>query len=139
MTIQEIKKEFFAYRNGIVADVYRKAGAPYSVIFGLQLPQLSAIASGARDKGQGTEKISELSRELWADKSCRESRLLACYLFDPQAVSVEQAAELARDCQTQEEADMLAFRLLSRMPDAEKLLKEIADTPAGRSLAGRLE
>ena len=31
-------------RNGIVADTLRKAGSPYRIIFGLNLPQISEIA-----------------------------------------------------------------------------------------------
>ena len=44
MTIQEIKKEFFTFRNGFLADTLRKAGMPYAVIFGLNVPQLGDIA-----------------------------------------------------------------------------------------------
>ena len=39
-----VKHLFMTYRNGIVADTLRKAGLPFGVIFGLQLPQLSGIA-----------------------------------------------------------------------------------------------
>ena len=39
--LKEIKHQFMAFRNGIVADALRKAGYDYKVIFGLQLPQLT--------------------------------------------------------------------------------------------------
>ena len=44
MDLQSIKKDFFVFRNGIVADTLRKAGMPHKVIFGLQIPQIAAIA-----------------------------------------------------------------------------------------------
>ena len=74
-SIKQIKHNFMAYRNGIVSDTLRKAGMPYNIIFGLQLPQIAAIAReyGASD---------ELADSLWKDSGVRESRLLACYLHD---------------------------------------------------------
>ena len=38
---QEIKRRFFAMRNGIVADTIRKAGLQDKMIFGLNLPQIT--------------------------------------------------------------------------------------------------
>ena len=74
MTIQEIKKEFFAMRNGMLGDTLRKAGMPYAVIFGLNIPQLGEIARRAQED---TAERDALARELWADTKVRESRLLA--------------------------------------------------------------
>lgn len=113
--IKEIKKEFFAFRNGIVADALRKAGMPYKVIFGLQVPQLAQIA-------RAYEPSTELADQLWEDKDVRESRLLAAYLFPIDRISEEKAIELMRSVQTPEESDMLAFRLLKRLPYAVELL-----------------
>lgn len=36
--IAEIKKEFFTYRNGMLADTLRRYGMPHKVIFGLEVP-----------------------------------------------------------------------------------------------------
>lgn len=108
-------KRFFALRNGILADAVRKAGCPCPRIYGLNVPQLAAIA-----RETGTD--NELAAKLWAEKECRESRLLACYLFDPETVKLEKAVNLAIDIQSKEEADMLAFRLFKRMPTALELL-----------------
>lgn len=105
MDIQSIKKEFFARRNGVTADVLRKAGMPYKVIFGLQVPQLAEIA-----RGIGYD--DSLAETLWSDSDVRESRLLATYLFNPANMSIDKAIGLSRKLQTREEADMLAFRLL---------------------------
>lgn len=116
--LNEIKKEFFALRNGIIADTLRKAGMHYKVIFGLQIPQIAGIAS------KFTPSV-ELAMELWEDRNVRESRLLASYLFPLESVDMRMALELASDVRTQEEADMLAFRIFRRLDFAESLLNEM--------------
>lgn len=113
-SLKAIKHEFMAYRNGIISDTLRKAGMPYNIIFGLQLPQLSSIA-------RSYPKDSELAYTLWQDKAVRESRLLAPYLFPPEEVSEEKAFALASEVQTREEADILCFRLLKYLPFADTL------------------
>lgn len=118
MTIQEIKQQFFSFRNGIVAEAYRNANAPYVTIFGLQVPLLAEIAAKA-----GTDH--ELAKELWGDSGCRESRLIACWLFDPEKVSEEDARTLARQALTREEIDMLCFRLFRRLPFAKELSEKL--------------
>ncbi len=118
MDLQAIKKDFFTFRNGIVADTLRKAGMPYKVIFGLQIPQIAAIA-------RRQVPSMELADALWEDKEVRESRILATYLFPVSEISGEKAIALLRSVTTPEESDMLAFRLLKRLPFAEEILKEI--------------
>ena len=44
-TLRGIRKEFFAFRNGIVADKLRKAGDPHSMIMGCLLVDISGIAA----------------------------------------------------------------------------------------------
>ena len=114
MTLREVHHKFFSFRNGIVAKAFSDAGAPHTRVFGLQLPQLAAIA---REAGFD----DDLARELWAERDCREARLLACYLFSPEAVSRDEAIALARDVRGREEADVLAWRLLARLPFASEL------------------
>lgn len=122
MTIQEIKQQFFSFRNGIVAKAFLDAGAPYKTIFGLQLPQISEIARAA-----GTDH--SLALELWADSGCRESRLLACYLFDREKFTMEDALRLAQEAATREETDILAFRLLRHLPCAPLLADRLGGYP----------
>ena len=110
------------YRNGIVADALRPC-TPYSVIFGLQVPQLAEIA-------RSFPQDPDLAMALWDDCCVRESRLLAVYLFPPASIPMETALELARSVQTREEADMLAFRLLKRMPDPAALLAAMETDPS---------
>lgn len=111
------------YRNGLVADTLRAAGMDcYHIIFGLNLPQLSSIAA------QFSPDI-QLAQALWADAKVRESRLLATYLYPREQVSREHAIELMSQTQTQEEADMLAFRLLRYLP----FLAELKQSASGYS------
>lgn len=120
--LKDIKRLFFTYRNGVVADTLRKV-TDYDVIFGLQVPQIAAIA---RECGQDMQ----LAEALWADSKVRESRLLATYVFPPEEVSLDRALRLAAEVQTQEEADMLAFRLLKRLPFAGEVLSRMESDPA---------
>lgn len=124
MTLQEIKHDFMAFRNGIIADTLRKAGQPYSVIFGLQLPQLGEIARKAG-------KDRHLAEQLWADRNVRESRLLAPYLFEATDLTVDDAYRMLADSRTREEIDILVFRLLRYHPEQsairERLDKAIDD------------
>lgn len=122
--LKDIKHQFMAFRNGVIADTLRKAGMPYPIIFGLQLPQISQIA-------KGLEKSLPLARELWADRNVRESRLLACYLFPMELLDREAATDMAADVITREEADILAFRLLRNHPQSREIAEslEAMDNP----------
>lgn len=119
------------YRNGVIADTLRKAGMPYSLIFGLQLPQLSAIA-------RSVPHSEGLADRLWADKNIRESRLLACYIYPAESLPMEKAAKLASETITKEETDILCFRLLRNLPYATELLNHLTGYPA-EALARNLE
>lgn len=119
--IKNIKHQFMAFRNGIVADTLRNAGMPYKIIFGLQLPQLKEIADTL-------PKDMELAKNIWDDKNVRESRLLACYLFPKDMINEKIAMELAESVQTTEEADILCFRLLRYLPFAKKLVDQLIDS-----------
>ena len=118
-TLREIKQLFFTYRNGALADTLKGAGHPCAVVFGLMIPQIADIAR------QQTPSL-ELAQRLWDDTGVRESRILATYLFPPQEVTREHAMRLASEVRNAEEADMLAFRLLKRLPCAPQLLDDIA-------------
>ena len=129
MDIKEIKKLFFTYRNGLIADTLRKAGMDYKIIFGLNVPQLSDIS---RRINEDREKLAE---ELWNDSEVRESRLLACWLFNPDTVGEGKAEELMKSVKTREEADILAFKLLRYLPFAKSLISE-TDTDSDNTLYG---
>ena len=105
-----IRKEFFIFRNGLTADILRKGGLEQKYIFGLQLPQIKEIS--VRMRPEGDAEAASLARALWADRECREGRLLACHIMPPAAMDRDEAEAWARDVRTREEADILSFRLL---------------------------
>lgn len=121
--LSEIKKEFFAFRNGVVADTLRKAGMSYKVIFGLQIPQIAAIA-------RTLTPSTELADALWQDSEVRESRILATYLFPIDETSEQKVLTLLRSVKTPEESDMLSFRLIKRLPFAADVLKVAEADPS---------
>lgn len=121
-----IRKEFFALRNGMIADTLRKGGLEQKYIFGLQLPQIKGIAE--RFRPSSDEDAASLARTLWSDKNCRESRLLACHLMPPPLMPEGEAMEWAEDVATREEADILAFRLLRYHPDAKQIAADLNET-----------
>lgn len=132
--IRQIKHLFMTYRNGIVSDTLRKAGQPYAVIFGLQIPQISEIA-------RQLSPSAALARTLWADTNVRESRLLACWIFPVEELLPDEALAMALSVITREEADILAFRLLRRHPEAggiPDMITAAAKTPLQRYAAEAL-
>ncbi|MDE6207875.1 MAG: DNA alkylation repair protein [Muribaculaceae bacterium] len=117
--MQTVKRRFFAMRNGIIADVYRKAGSPYRIIFGLNLPQIVEIA-------QETAPSRELAEALWANTTTRESLLLAPMLMPLDEFSADDARRWAASAPDFEAADILCHRLLRHLPDAAALAGEFA-------------
>ena len=85
--MQTVKRRMFAMRNGIIADSLRKAGSPFRMIFGLNLPQLDEIAAD-------TGKDEELALMLFADRNNRESSLLAPMIMPEQCMTPELALGL---------------------------------------------
>lgn len=120
--IRDIKKDFFSRRNGITADVLRKAGMSYKIIYGLQIPQIAEIA---RETGYD----NSLASLLWNDNEVRESRILAAYLFDPEKLSFEKALQISKEVKTREEAEIMAFRLFRRLDYANRLIDTIREDP----------
>ncbi len=121
-----IRKEFFSFRNGMIADTLRKGGLEQKYIFGLQLPQIKDIA--IRFKPDNEDESAALAKSLWSDKECREARLLACHLMAPALMTKEEALEWAEGILTREEADILAFRLLRHLPFKSELANYLEDT-----------
>lgn len=117
--LQKIKREFFALRNGVIADTLRHAGSPFRIIFGLNMPQLSDIAGKVGyDSG--------MARLLWANTSTRESMLLAPMLLDPQTVTVSEAIAMVGESPSAEVTDVLCHNLLRKMPQAFDLACSLA-------------
>ncbi len=109
--IQQIKRRFFAMRNGVVADTIRRGGLQYNMVFGLNLPQIVEIAKDLPLSG-------DLAEELWADRRTRESMLLAPMIYPPELLTKTRAAEMLREACTIEVCDILCHRLLRNLPFA---------------------
>ena len=105
-------------RNGIVADTLRKSGCPYRLIYGVNLPQLTEIASM-------TEKSEKLAQELWDDMDLRESRLLAAMLFPIESITMEKARRMVDSFKWQEDADITCFKLFRNTNFASSLAHEL--------------
>lgn len=132
-TIAAIRHEFFAYRNGIVADALRKGGDPHRLIMGCQLIDVMTIA-------RQQEPSVELASALWADKDSRECRMIAPMLMPVGECDATTAEAWAADAECPEIADLLCHRLLRRMPFAPQLLRTLLayDQPRVRYVAFRL-
>lgn len=129
MDLKEVKKEFLSFRNGIVADALRKGGIPHKYIFGLQLPQIREIAARAGED-------SGLARTLWEDSDCRESRLLAPFLFKQEELAEEEALVMIQETRCQEELDILVFGLMRHLPYFKNLHERlIGDHPRQATLS----
>lgn len=105
--MQKVKRQFFALRNGIVADALRRAGLPHRIIFGLSVVDLKMIA---REIGVNTE----LSEILRANTSTRESRLLWPMIADASLVGEDGALKMLSEVMSREEADILCNTLLRK-------------------------
>lgn len=106
-TFQQVKRRFFAMRNGVIADALRSQGAPYKIIFGLNLPQIVEIA---RDFAGDTA----LADSLWANSSTRESLLMAPMVHPVGEMTRRKAMEWISTAPSAESIDVLCHRLLRR-------------------------
>lgn len=122
-SIKLLKKEFFARRNGVLADAMRRNGDPHAFIMGCMLSDIIEVASRIAPN-------AGLSRELWRDRSHRECRLVAPMLFPRDEMTDEEARRWALDVQTEEEVDVLCHRLLRHLPCAAPIALELIDNDA---------
>lgn len=119
--MQTVKRQFFALRNGIVADTYRKAGSNFRIIFGLNLPQIVEIA-------EQTPHSAALADSLWHNTTTRESMLLAPMIYPREEFTQELARQWVAEVPSVEVADILCHRLLRHMPFAANLASSLADS-----------
>lgn len=119
--MQSVKREFFALRNGVIADVMRRAGSPFRIIFGLNLPQLVEIAGRIGED-------AELSQLLWENRSTRCSMLLAPMIMPREGLTMGRAAELVEESPSVEVVDVLCHRLLRHLDFAENLVEELMES-----------
>ncbi|MDE6543260.1 MAG: hypothetical protein K2K76_04780 [Muribaculaceae bacterium] len=131
--MQQIKRHFFAMRNGVIADVLRKAGSPFRIIFGLTLPQLTDVA-------KATGMNAELSRRLWDNKTTRCSMLLAPMIMPAEEITRGEVMQWIAEAPSTEVTDVLCLKLLRRLPHAVELVGVLAgnDDTVSRYTALRL-
>ena len=118
VTIQEVKHRCYAMRNGAVADTMRRLGAPYRVIFGVNLPQLKEIASDIQPD-------AALAAQLWATDSTRECVLIAPMIMPHDAFPIETARQWIATAPSTEAIDVLCLKLLGKMPYKAELADEL--------------
>ncbi len=116
-----IKRQFFALRNGIIADVLRKSGSPFRMIFGLHIPQIVEAAS--QWKGN-----AEFARRLWADTATRESMMAACEIMPYEAMTLEEARQWLASSPAQETTDFFCHKVVRHMADARRLAEELLES-----------
>lgn len=118
--MQLVKRQFFALRNGIVADTMRRSGSPFKIIFGLNLPQIADVAAQT-----GVDDV--LAQRLWENVTTRESMLLAPMIVDRANFDKERALQWISQIPCREVADILCHRLLHHMEYAPELVKEMSE------------
>ena len=123
--LREIRKEFFAFRNGIVADKLRQAGDPHSIIMGCLLVDVQGIASRFRESINSDDQLATIATELWNDTNSRECRLAAPMLYPAELMTMEQALQWCQTVETVEIADNLCHKLLRRLPEADALFRQL--------------
>ena len=131
--MQQVKRRFFAMRNGAVADNMRRHGASYRIIFGLNLPQIVEIA-------EATPHTSSLAEKLWRNQSTRESMLMAPMIYPHEEFGFEVACRWVSEVPTAEVADVLCHRLLRHCDFAWQLAETMvaSSKPMERYTAFRL-
>ena len=123
--LREIRKEFFAFRNGIIAEKLRKAGDPHSMIMGCLLVDVISIAQRTREAINDEEKLAAIALELWKDTNSRECRLAAPMLYPTRLMTNDMAREWCETVETVEIADNLCHKLLRQLPDAGSLFRQL--------------
>ncbi len=113
--MQQLKRRFFAMRNGVIADALRRSGEPYRIFFGLNLPQIKEIATDFAPD-------AELAAALRADPGCRESQMIAPMLLTPEDVTVTEAVEWLAKLKATEASDILCHALLRHHPQASEIV-----------------
>ena len=116
--LRNTRKQFFAYRNGIIADSLRKNGDPHSMIMGCQMTDVAQIAADI-------EPSKEIAEAFWADTKHRECRMIAPMLYPAADMDKATAMEWAKNVECEEIADVLCHRLLRKLPFAAEIAKEL--------------
>ena len=123
--LKAIRKEFFAFRNGIIANKLRDAGDPHAIIMGCLLVDIVGITSRARERIGNEIDLATVAQEMWNDTNSRECRLAAPMLFPPGLMSGQLALTWCQDIETTEIADNLCHKLLRHIADSQEVMSQL--------------
>lgn len=123
--LRGIRKEFFAFRNGIIADKLRKAGDPHQMIMGCLLVDISGIVSRVRESIGDKAQMEAIATELWSDTNSRECRLAAPMLYPAESMTPDLALQWCESVETTEVADNLCHKLLRHLAFADNLFRQL--------------
>ncbi|MBQ0050101.1 MAG: DNA alkylation repair protein [Bacteroidales bacterium] len=142
LTITDIKKEFRAAMNGVLSARMREAGAPYKLVFGIELPRLMQLAlevkQDAANDSDSNEQLRSLAQQLWHE-NIRESKLLATMIMPIECFHSDIADIWVDECCTDEVAQVASMKLFAQMEDAISTAFEWIATPQTmRQLCGYL-
>lgn len=116
--LRNTRKQFFAFRNGIIADSLRKNGDPHTMIMGCQMTDVAQIASTIQPG-------KEIAEAFWADTKHRECRMIAPMLYPATDMDRDTATAWAKSAECEEIADVLCHRLLRKLPFAPELAAQL--------------
>lgn len=123
--LKAIRKEFFAFRNGIIANKLRDAGDPHAIIMGCLLVDIVGITSRARERIGNEIDLATVAQEMWNDTNSRECRLAAPMLFPPGLMSGQLALTWCQDIESTEIADNLCHKLLRHIADSQEVMSQL--------------
>ena len=123
--LRGIRKEFFAFRNGIIADKLRKAGDPHHMIMGCLLVDIIGIVSRVREAIGDKAQMEAIASELWSDTNSRECRLAAPMLYPAESMTLDLALQWCESVETTEVADNLCHKLLRHLDFADALFRQL--------------
>lgn len=123
--LKAIRKEFFAFRNGIIASKLRDAGDPHAIIMGCLLVDIVGITSRARERIGNEIDLATVAQEMWNDTNSRECRLAAPMLFPSGLMSGQLALTWCQDIETTEIADNLCHKLLRHIADSQEVMSQL--------------
>ncbi len=116
--LTEIKRRFFVFRNGLIADTLRQQGSPYRYIFGLNLPQLSEIA-------KTIPHSADMAMALMDNDNTRESQLIAPLVFPNIEMTETIAIEWLRKAKSTEAIDIFCLKQLRENSLAENIISDL--------------
>jgi len=126
--IRDLRHDFFAHRNGIVAARLRESGDPHSSIMGCLLADISTLVGFQNQSISDPAQQCEVAQQLWAITDSRECRLAAPMLMPPACTTLDLALQWSKSIETIEIADVLCHRLLRRLPFASELFNQLINS-----------